>query len=250
MAMFARSSGEGDLPAAYEPTNTLKPIGENIWIVDGEPIKAMGLVLPVRMTVIRLQDGSVLLHSPIKLTPQLAAAIEALGTISHLVAPTIAHWTFLSEWQRRFPAAVTWGVPGLRDRLQVRASDVRIDRDLGAAAPPEWSADIQQGLLHGLGFHEAYFFHQPSRTLVLTDLVQNLELEKLPPVTALAARVARAAHARTSAHVRATILLGGGRARHEIAQMIALEPEQVVFAHGQWFAENGAARLKQAFDWL
>jgi len=32
--------------------------------------------------------------------------------------------------------------------------------------------------------------------------------------------------------------------------MVALEPDRVIFAHGQPFDTNGAARLKRAFEWL
>jgi len=232
---------------AYTPTNTLKGVGEDIWIVDGEPISAMGLVMPLRMTVIRLGDGTLLLHSAIRWTPDLAAKIAELGPVRHLVAPTIAHWKFLKDWQRACPDAVSWAVPGLRDRLQVRASGLRIERELDVTAPKEWSSDLQQGLVRGTGFVEAYLFHKPSRTLVLADLVENLEPARLPPVSAAAARLARATDGRPAAHVRAAILLGGSQARQDIREMVALEPEKVVFAHGDWFADNGAAQLRRAF---
>lgn len=235
---------------AFHPINTLKSIGEDIWIVDGEPITAMGLTVPVRMTVIRLSDGTVLLHSPIRHAPALAQAIARLGRVRHLLAPTTAHWKYLGEWQRAFPGAVTWAVPGLRDRAQVRKSGIRLDHDLGDAAPAAWSGEIRQGLVRGLGLHEAWFFHEPSRTLVLTDLIENLDPARLPPVSAAAARLARATVARPALHVRTAILLGGQQAKGDIRTMVALAPDKVVFAHGAWFAANGATRLNRAFAWL
>src|SRR5215216_2898504 len=71
--------------------------------------------------------------------------------------------------------------PGLRERANVKASDVRLDRDLPAGSPPEWAQDLEQAVIPGAaGFREVTFFHRPSRTLVLTDLVVNLEAGKLP----------------------------------------------------------------------
>lgn len=239
--------GPDDRRAAYEPVNTLKPVSEGIWIVDGEPIHAMGLVLPVRMTVVRLAGGDLLLHSPVEPGPELARAVGRLGPVRHLLAPTTAHWKFLKDWQSAFPEATSWAVPGLGDRLQVRASSLRIDRELGEVAPAEWSPTVRQGLVRGPGFCEAFLFHQPSRTLVLADLVQNMEPARLPPVSAAVARLARATAAGPAAHIRLILTLGGRRSREDVRRMVALEPEKVVFAHGRWFAGNGSERLRRAF---
>ena len=37
----------------------------------------------------------------------LIAALQPLGPVRHLVAPNIAHWTYVAGWQARFPDAVT-----------------------------------------------------------------------------------------------------------------------------------------------
>lgn len=246
-AKAARRTRSG--PGAYLPTDTPKQIGEGIWIVDGAPISAMGLSMPVRMTVMRLGDGSLLLHSPIRHSPALAHAIAELGPVRHLVAPATAHWQFIAGWQRAFPDAVSWAVPGLRDRAQVKRSGLRLEHDLGETAPAEWGGTIRQGLVRGVGLTEAWLLHEPSATLVLTDLVQNLEPGRLPPVSAVAMRLARADAGHPALQVRAALLAGGEQARSDIRAMVALAPEKVVFAHGAWFADDGAARLQRAFDW-
>ncbi|HYW61936.1 MAG TPA: DUF4336 domain-containing protein, partial [Bradyrhizobium sp.] len=90
-------------------------------MIESAPIKVGGgLALPLRMSVIRLANGDLLLHSPAQYTDDLKSAIEALGRIRHLIAPSIGHWMFLRDWQRACPAAKTWVVPGLKDRAQVR----------------------------------------------------------------------------------------------------------------------------------
>lgn len=56
----------------YEPINTLKTVDENIWIVDGTVIQMQSygtyISFPTRMTVIRLTNGDLFLHSPTQLT--------------------------------------------------------------------------------------------------------------------------------------------------------------------------------------
>jgi hypothetical protein len=235
----------------YPPLDRLKKVSDEIWIVDSGPMKAGGLSIPIRMTVIRLSTGDLLLHSPTKMTDALVAELQQLGPVRHLVAPSIAHWTFLPEWQEAFGDAEVWAVPGLRDRPQVRSSGLRIDHDLSSDTPEAWASDIEQGLVHGgVGFTEAYLFHRTSRTLVLVDLIQNLQSSRLPPLTAAVAKLSRATIGRTAAHVRVVTALGGAEAKEQIRHLLSLEPERVVFAHGRWFPSGAAERLRQAFDWL
>lgn len=234
----------------YPPLDTPKPVSADVWIVDSGPISVGGLTIPVRMTVIRLAEGDLLLHSPTQFTSALRAELVQLGPVRHLVAPTIGHWTFLPDWQKAFPEAEVWAVPGLRDRPQVRASGLQINHDLGEKSPPAWEKDIEQGLVHGGGgFKEAFFFHRTSRTLILADLVQNLEPSKLPALTGLVARLALAARGKTSGHVRAATLLGGESAKESIRRMLSLQPHKVIFAHGRWFDSKATDRLKRAFEW-
>lgn len=253
IASAARRSGTGGDSAqvAYPPVDTPKMFADGIWVVDSGPISALGLELPVRMTVLRLQSGELLLHSPTRRTPALAEAIEALGPVRHLVAPSTGHWQFVEEWQRAHPDAQVWAVPGLRSRGQVRRSALRIDRDLGETAPGEWAQEVEQGIVKGGGgFSEAWFFHRPSRTLLLTDLVDNLESAKLPPLTSIAARLAGATGGTTPHHARAALLLRKAENKSALRHLVSLEPERVIFAHGTLFAEQGTQRLRRAFDWL
>ena len=237
--------------ATYPPLDVPKPIAPDLWIVDSGPIHVAGLTLPIRMTIVRLQEGDLLIHSPTRFTPDLGREIDALGTVRHLIAPNIAHWTFLAEWQQAYPATTTWGAPGLRDRREVRESDLRIDRELGDEAPPAWRDEVDQGIVPGAGgFRETYFFHKAARTLILVDLIESVEPARLPPLTRLAMRLSGATRDSTAFHVRSLLLLDRQKARQAVTRMLALQPERVLFAHGRWFADRGAERLNRAFAWL
>lgn len=246
-----RGRGPEGKGVGYPPLTTLKPLSENIWIVDGEPGRMMGgVALSVRMTVIRLGNGDLVLHSPVRFTPELSDKVAELGRIAHLIAPSLGHWKFLADWQQAYPDAKTWGVPGLRERRQVRQSNVRIDEDLGRAAPEAWSGELEQGLVSSRAFAEAYFYHRSSRTLILTDLIQNVEPARVPIWTAAAMGLAGATQARTPVHARLALQLGGASAKQAIEHLIALEPDKVIFSHGEWFSHHGAERLRAALDWM
>ena len=72
----------------YEPINVYKPVAPNIGIVDGpfEYLTVGGVKLPLpfttRMTVVRLSNGDLLLHSPIKFDRGLANGLLCLITDS------------------------------------------------------------------------------------------------------------------------------------------------------------------------
>jgi hypothetical protein len=248
----SRRSGNADAngTATYPPLNDPKPLADNVWIVDSGPIRPLGLTLPVRRTIVRLPGGELLLHSPTEYTAELARRVEQLGTVRHLIAPNIAHWTFLSGWQRACPDATLWAAPGLRDRAQVRQSGLRIDRDLGGEAPAQSAGTIAQGVVAGGRFAEVWFFHVPSRTMLLTDLIENLDPDKLPPVTGTLVRVARGTVGTTSLHVRAALKLDGKEAETAVRELVACAPLHVVFAHGDLFEAPAADRLQEGFAWL
>ncbi|MFD2816334.1 hypothetical protein ACFSYD_21090 [Paracoccus aerius] len=94
--------------------------------------------------------------------------------------------------------------------------------------------------------------HRPSRTLILVDLVLNLERHKLPiPVRPFAAAAGiLAPDGRAPAYLRAIVKLAGQQAREEGRRLIATRPDRVIFAHGRWFDQNATASLERSLRWL
>lgn len=239
---------------AYPPLDVPKPVADGLWIVDGAPIHPGGLLtLPVRMAVVRLASGDLWLHSPVRHSAELARSLARLGPIRHLVAPNVAHWSFLPDWQKAFPDATLWAAPGLRARRQVRKSGLRIDHDLGDAAPEAWSGQIEQAVVPGAGgFREVAFLHLPSRTLLLTDLIANLEADRLPAATRLFARIngMLAPDGRAAAYVRMSVRMRRSEAACALARLVELQPERLVFPHGAWFDRDGVAAARRSLGWI
>lgn len=238
--------------ATYPPLDVLKPVADGIWIVDSGPLHILGIDLPLRMTVIRLASGDLLLHSPTRCTEALRRELDAVGRIRHLIAPDVAHWTFLKAWQQACPDAVTWAAPGLRERSQVRKSGVKLDHDLTDQAPPEWEGEIEQAVVRGVGFAEVDFLHKATRTLVLTDLIVNLEPQKLRPLARPALRLTRmvAPHGEAAPYLRLVVSLKRDEAALAISRLLSRHPERVIFAHGTWFDHDGEAAARRSLRWL
>lgn len=238
---------------SYPPLDTPKPVAEDVFIIDSLLPGALGRVLAARMTVVRLPGGDLLLYSPTQFSRGLQSELNRLGRIRHLVAPSFAHWTFLKAWQEACPDVTTWAAPGLRERAQVRKSGVRLDHDLGDTAPREWGGGTELVMVPGgIGFHEVALFHQPTRTLLLTDLVLNLEAQKVPAMVRPGARLFGmvAPDGMPPPYLRTVVKLRRQAAAQAASRLLDLGPERVIFAHGRWFEEDGTAALRRSLRWL
>ena len=236
----------------FPPLDVPKPLADGVWVVDSGPQRVLGLSFPIRMTVLRLADGGLWLHSPTRHMPALQAALAPLGPVRHLIAPNTAHWVHVSPWQKAFPDAKLWAAPGVVDRARGQDVHLRASGTLGDTPPPDWQGQIEHAVFSGPGLVEVAFHHHASRTLVLTDGIQAMQSGDLPLASRLFARVtgSAAADGATPAHIRLVLNLRREANRLAAERLLALRPERVVFAHGAFYANDGTARLRRALEWL
>jgi hypothetical protein len=238
------------MPSLYEPINVYKPVAANVGIVDGpfEYLTVAGIRMPLpfttRMTVVRLRSGDLFLHSPVAFDQKLAEALEAMGPVRHLVSPNQFHYAHVGEWAKAFPDAVTWASPGVRGRARARHADVVFARDLGADPPEEWEGDMEQALVPGGIFKEFIFFHGASRTLILTDTIMNLELDKIDQPWRAFTKLSGMYHpfGQIFFGMRLPLLVQRGKAKAAIRKIHAWRPERILLSHGRCFEGEEAHR--------
>ncbi|MCQ0987913.1 DUF4336 domain-containing protein [Jiella marina] len=243
-----------DKPFTYEPLNVLKPVAEDLWLVDGPAIdfRYLGLDVPfpTRMTIVRLADGGLWLHSPIAAEPALLDKVQKLGPVAHLIAPNTLHYWYVPDWTEIFPEAEVHYAPGLPEKAKRPLPD---GLNLESAAPATWSGAIDQVVVTGDILNEVVFFHRKSRTLILTDLIENFEPERVKSFflrNALKLAGASDPDGKAPIDMRLTFARHKAALRDAVRQMIAWAPEQVVLAHGRWYETNGTAELRRAFRWV
>jgi len=239
----------------YAPTDVLKNVAENVWLVDG-PIIWFGfpwlkMPFPTRMTIIRMGDSDLLVHSPTRLTAALSDSVQALGRVRWLVGPNRLHHAWLSDWKAAFPAAQVYLAPGFPERIRRRMEfPFRMLSD-GGAYP--WDGEITTCAVGANFFAEVEFFHRRSRTLVLTDLIENFEEHKLAsPSMRLLAKVGGVLDPNGSMpkDMRVSFRKRRSELRAAIEMMISWHPERIIIAHGRWYEQEGAKELQRAFRWL
>ena len=239
----------------YEPINVYKPVGRDIGIVDGpfEYLTVAGVRLPLpfstRMTVVRLTNDGFFLHSPIKFDDALGNELQRLGTIRHLVSPNQFHYAHIGEWSKAFPNAITWASPRVRRRARARHNDVSFARDLGANPPEEWRREIDQTLFPGGYFKEFIFFHKASKTLILTDTIINIELNKMPEPWRTAIKLTGMYYPRGQIFFGMWLPLSLRRrkAKAVLAMIRSWQPERVLLSHGRCFESDGGEVIKRIF---
>ena len=149
--------------------DALVSFADGVWI-GTEPVRILGMPLTTSMAVLRLGDGSLLLYSPVRLTPERRAAVEALGHISHLYAPNLYHHLWLGDWASAFPAARVHAPKG----LEKKRPDVRIDRLTNSEPDPSVAGVVEERGIEGFRLRESVLLYRPANTLVVADLVHNI----------------------------------------------------------------------------
>lgn len=238
--------------STYEPVNCLKPVDQNIWVVDGPTIHFKNIPFSTRMTIMRLESGELFVHSPTVLTPELKAAVDALGPVRYLISPNKIHYCWIKEWAKAYADAMTWASPGVRPAALAQGWE--FDCDLGETADALWATEVDQLIVHGGRFmDEVVFFHKPSRTLVLADLIENFEPSKVHSIF-MRILLKLAGNVDPDGKLPIDLRLSYWGRHDQIGQavnkMLQWQPERVIFAHGRWYETNGVAELRRAFRWV
>lgn len=238
----------------YTPIGTLKPVADGVWIIDGPEIgmRYFGLRVPftTRATVVRLPDGALWIHSPVDVNQSLADALQAIGPVVHLVAPNTLHWTWIAVWKARWPEAC---VHAPQQLLRQRKFDpVGVEALVDNAPPDAWQGVFEQRVVLGSLLTEVVFFHRPTRTLVLTDLIENFEPERVcQPWRWLMQRFGAAdPDGKAPLDMQLSFVRHRRGLREAVQQMIDWEPERVLLSHGRWYPRDGVAELRRAFRWV
>ena len=85
---------------------------DRIWIKE-YPIHYAGTKFNSRMTIIRLSNGNLFIHSPCEIEEDTKISIEKLDKVEFIVAPGSYHHLYVGSAQRAFPEPETFICPGI-----------------------------------------------------------------------------------------------------------------------------------------
>jgi hypothetical protein len=226
----------------------LEPFDTNLWTAEGPTVPFLGMPYPTRMALVRLSGGDLWVWSPIALTRELAEEVERLGAVRHLVSPNKIHHLFLGGWAERWPEARLHAPPGLAPRRR----DLAFHSEIGDIPDPAWKDEIDQIVVRGsFTMDEVWFFHRPSRTAIVGDMVQKFDPTTLRPWHRFVMRLDGLVGPNGSTPREWRVTFWNRRAAREaVRRALDWNPEQIVIAHGTNIRTEGTPILRRSLSWL
>lgn len=224
----------------------IQQIESGLWASEAT-VRFLGQRLPARMTVVELAEKKLMLHSPIETSEALVAAVNELGEVAHLVAPSKYHHKWIGDWAARYPAARIYGAPG----LAAKRKDIRFHEVLDNRPPAVWSDRLDQHLFEGLPiFNEIVFYHRSSRTLIVSDFVFNVH--EAPGFFAPVILRLDGMWKRFGPSWALILMLKRNRkaARAGVERVLEWDFDRVVMGHGRIVESGGRDAVRNAFRFL
>lgn len=148
-------------------------VDDKIWTLD-RPVWFGGVRLRARTTVVRLEDGSLLLHTPAPPTDVLAERLRALGPVRWLVVPNCWHHLGTPAAAAYFPEAQVVGPASASSRNEA----LRLHVDIQDARFNDQVPELEALPLRGVPFwDETVLYHRPTQTLLGADIVCSASAE-------------------------------------------------------------------------
>jgi hypothetical protein len=180
----------------YGTRRTLRTevVKDTIWTFD----QIQGIfyvVVPIRMTVVKLATGGLLVYAPVAPTRECIRLVQELvavhGDVKYIILPTVSgieHKVFVGPFARKFPQAqvfvaphqwsfpinlpLSWlGLPNKRTQILTEDSDVPF--------ADEFDVAVLSVNLGARWFGEVALCHKRSHTLLVTDTVLSVPAD--PP---------------------------------------------------------------------
>jgi hypothetical protein len=215
----------------------LRPLAPDLWVAERPFTVLRFLDIGTRMTVVRLPDGGLLLHSPVEADEETRKAVAALGPVALIACPNKVHHLFAGGWARAHPDALLLGAPGLPEKRR----DLAFHALLGDDPHPGFQGAVETHWVRGMPLlNEVAFLHRPSRTLLLTDLAFYPTPASRPGLR----RWCWISRVRTPLGPNGLVRLGvrdRRAARESIDRVLAWDFDRVTVTHGEVFDAGRAA---------
>ncbi|MEO6603330.1 MAG: DUF4336 domain-containing protein [Polyangiaceae bacterium] len=217
-------------------------VADRIWSFE-RPVWFSGARLRARTTVVRLDDGSLVLHTPAPPTDAFADELRALGPVRWLVVPNCWHHLGAPAAAARFRDAKLVGPASALRRNRL----LRLDLDLHEGNFGKLVPEFDVLPLAGVPFwDETVLYHRPTRTLLGADIVcsaggnDHFTWRLGARITGCYERVRVPPDARRK-------LQDKGAAARSLRAMLQLPAERLIIGHGDIIEQGCRDHLANAW---
>ena len=221
----------------------LRSLADGIWEVN-HPHKLLRLFpLGHRMTVLRQASGELVLHSPIPLDEALREALENLGNVAHVLAPSIMHNLFLTPYDQQYPDARFWAVPKFASKYPKLRADAILDESTQLTG-------LRFAQIAGMPkVNECVVLHESSGSLIVADLVFHF-----PRSDSFALRTllkANSAYGKVAAsRLFRSFIKDRDAMRASLDRVLDWDFDRLIVGHGEIVEKDAKASLRAAYSWL
>jgi hypothetical protein len=218
---------------------------DRMWITKS-PLRFYGVEMGTRMSVCRLSDGDLWVHSPLKLDRELRAALDSLGQVRHVVSPNKLHHLFMDYYAVAYPYARIYASPGLARKRP----DLPFHATLQDRPEPEWGRYLDQMIFRGNAFmEEVIFLHRQSRTLILADLLESAHPDS-PPLMRLFGRLFGIYEKPGPPLDMKLLFRDRAAARASLERVLSWDFDRISLAHGHLIETDGKRILREAYSFI
>lgn len=221
----------------YAPPNEIAP---SVWVLDGTWTNSLAR----RMTVIRLRSGEVWVHNPMELTQTDIEWLASLGFVRCVIAPNKWHTSDLKWFAERFPQAQIACPPSYVSRNSSLKERVLFTTDVPYVTPCQ---ELEFFPVPGVRIEETVLFHPPSRSLVVCDLMMNVQM----PASWLQRSLYSFNNMGDCCAPTRTLKWVMTRSNSQLLafaeQMAELNPRRIIVNHGDIFEGEGGNQIRTSF---
>jgi hypothetical protein len=231
-------------------TTGLQSFADNVWIAQ-QPLRFLGLRVGTRMTIVRLDDGRLIVISPVQLNPELIQQIDAIGTVAYMIAPNRYHHLFAQGFQQQYPQAEFWAAIGLAEKRPDLPIKQVMTEESGNITETFFYQQFCGVNVPGVGavdpLNEVVFFHAPSRTLIITDIAFHFDAG-MAWETRLAGKLIRSYDQLKPSLLEKWAMRDRAAVEKSIRSVLNWDFDRVIMAHGKLIETNGKAMLKSGYE--
>lgn len=221
----------------------LEPFVEDVWTVTREA-KFWGLETGSRMTIVRLSDGGLFVHSPVGLDDATRSAVDALGPVVAVVSPSVFHHLHVGPWMAAYPKAIFAACPG----LEWKRPDLAFHEVLGDRPHPRWANDIDQVYFSARRENEVVFYFARQKVMICCDALLNLATHPWRSTRLFARLVGNIAPG--VGYLEPFMIRNRALARRQADRILAWDFDKIVLSHGALVERDGREVMRHAYAWL
>jgi hypothetical protein len=212
--------------------------------IDTRRGKFLGVETGSRMTVVRMADGGLFVHSPVGLDDDTRRAVDALGPVRAVVAPSVFHHLYVGAWMRAYPDAVYGACPG----LEWKRPDLPFTCVIADEPHSAWERDLAQVYFSARRENEVVFFHHKSRTLICCDALLNLAGHDHRSTRIVAQLMRNTAPG--FGWMERFMVRDRAVARRQLDRILAWDIDKIVLSHGDPVLADGREIVRRAYSWV